>query len=155
MKRNRVSCEHCGYLTSLNDRYEFDADFQFKDLTQWYDWQKSLLEQEIAENDDYALSSKVELRLRSDGGSLTRHSGFGVCTLNKDGLTYVGTKDGETVELHYSIQKIYRLLFGAGVNFELYDGAEILFFVPEEKRSAVEWYMVSMILYDKAEQAGK
>ena len=154
-KRNRVSCEHCGYLTSLNDRYEFDADFQFKDLTQWYDWQKSLLEQEIAENDDYALSSKVELRLRSDGGSLTRHSGFGVCTLNKDGLTYVGTKDGETVELHYSIQKIYRLLFGAGVNFELYDGAEILFFVPEEKRSAVEWYMVSMILYDKAEQAGK
>jgi hypothetical protein len=44
------------------------------------------------------------------------------------------------------------LLFGAGVNFELYDGTEILFFVPKEKRSAVEWYMASMILRDEAEQ---
>ena len=36
------------------------------------------------------------------------------------------------------------------MNFELYDGAEILFFVPEEKRSAVDWYMASMILHDMA-----
>jgi len=154
-KKNQVSCEYCGYLTSVSDRYGFDADFCFDDLTQWYDWQKMLLEQEIVENKDYALSSKVELRLRGNGNGMTRHSGYGVCTLNRDGLTYVGTKDAETVELHFSIQKIYRLLFGAGVNFELYDGTEIFFFVPEEKRTAVEWYMASMILYDTAEQADK
>lgn len=154
-KKDQVSCEHCGYLTSMNDRYGFDADFRFEDLTQWYDWQKMQLEQEIAGNEDYALSSEVELRLRGNGSGLTRHSGFGVCTLNRDGLTYVGTKDGESVELHFSMQKIYRLLFGAGVNFELYDGAEIFFFVPKEKRSAVEWYMASMILRDRAEQAAQ
>ena len=154
-KKNQVSCEHCGYLTSMNDRYGFDADFRFDDLTQWYDWQKMLLEQEIAQNEDYALSSEVELRLRGDGNGLTRHSGFGVCTLNRDGLTYIGTKDGETVTLHYSLQKIYRLLFGAGVNFEIYDGTEIFFFVPKEKRSAVDWYMASMILRDRAQQAAK
>ena len=154
-KKDQVSCEHCGYLTSMNDRYGFDADFRFEDLTQWYDWQKMQLEQEFAGNEDYALSSEVELRLRGNGSGLTRHSGFGVCTLNRDGLTYVGTKDGESVELHFSMQKIYRLLFGAGVNFELYDGAEIFFFVPKEKRSAVEWYMASMILRDRAEQAAQ
>lgn len=154
-KKDQVSCEHCGYLTSMNDRYGFDADFRFEDLTQWYDWQKMQLEQEIAGNEDYALSSEVELRLRGNGNGLTRHSGFGVCTLNRDGLTYVGTKDGESVELLFSMQKIYRLLFGAGVNFELYDGAEIFFFVPKEKRSAVEWYMASMILRDRAEQAAQ
>ena len=110
-----------------------------------------LIEQEIAENEDYTLTSKVELRSRGNGNSLTRHSGFGVCTLSRDGLTYSGTKDGETVELHYSIQKIYRLLFGAGVNFEVYEGSEIMFFVPEEKRSAVDWYMTSMILYDRTQ----
>jgi ribosomal protein S27AE len=154
-KKNRVFCQHCGYLTSVNDRYGFDADFRFEDLTQWYDWQKLLLEQEIAENADYTLCSEVELRLRGNGNSMTRHSGFGVCTLNRQGLTYVGTKDGETVELHYSLQKIYRLLFGAGVNFELYDGAQILFFVPKEKRSAVQWYLASMILHSNAEQTAK
>ena len=147
-KKNGVFCEHCGYLTSVNDRYEFDEDFRFTDLRQWYDWQKQLLEQEITQNSGYVLSSKVELRLPGDGKGMTRHGGYGICTLNREGLTYSGTKDTETVELHFSIQRIYRLLFGAGENFEIYDGAQILYFVPEEKRSAVDWYMASMILYD-------
>ena len=95
------------------------------------------------------MTSQVELRLPSNGRGLTRSAGQGVCTLNRQGLTYVGTKDGETVELNFSIRRIYRLLFGAGVNFEIYNGAEILFFVPEEKRSAIDWYIASMILYDE------
>ena len=150
-KKTTVSCQHCGYLTTLDDRYGFDKDFRFENPGQWYDWQKSLLEEEILGNADYALSSKVELRLRSDGKGLTRHSGFGVCTLDREGLTYCGTRDRKEVEQRYSIQKVYRLLFGAGVNFEIYDGSEIQFFVPEEKRSAVDWYMASMILHDSAQ----
>ena len=149
-KKDKVFCEHCGYLTSLNDRYGFDDGFRFADLTQWYDWQTALLAEEIAENENFSLSSKVELRLPGTGNSLTRHGGHGVCTLTRDGLTYIGTKDGETVELHFTLQRIYRLLFGAGVNFEIYDGTQILFFVPEEKRSAVDWYLASRILHDRA-----
>lgn len=149
-EKNKIACSHCGHLTSMNDRYGFDKDFRFSDLTQWYDWQKSLLEAEIAGNSDYALTSKVELRLPGTGKGLTRHGGEGICTLNRDGLTYAGTKDGETVELHFSLQRIYRLLFGAGENFEIYDGSQILYFVPQEKRSAVDWYMASMILHDTA-----
>ena len=151
-RKNKVFCEHCGYLTAVDDRYQFDEGVQFADLRQWYDWQKQRLEGEIAENSDYALSSKVELRLPGDGKGLTRHGGHGVCTLNREGLTYTGTRDGENVELHFSIQRIYRLLFGAGENFEIYDGPQILYFVPEEKRSAVDWYMASMILHDMAEK---
>lgn len=147
-KKDKVFCQHCGYLTSVDNRYGFTGDFRFENFAQWYDWQKALLEKEIAQNEDYTLLSKVELRLPGTGKGLTRHGGFGVCTLNREGLTYSGTKDGETVNLHFSIQRIYRLLFGAGVNFEIYDGTQILFFVPEEKRSAVDWYMVSMILHD-------
>lgn len=149
-KKNKIHCEHCGYLTSMSDRYAFDEGFRFNDLAQWYDWQNECLKKEISDNADYALFSKVELRLPGTGNSLTRHGGFGTCTLNRGGLTYTGTKDGETVELHFSLQRIYRLLFGAGENFEIYDGTQILYFVPEEKRSAVEWYMASRILYDEA-----
>ena len=149
-KKDQISCEHCGYLTKLDDRYRFTDDFQFRNLAQWYDWQKALLEQEIAANENYTLSSKVELRLPGDGNRLTRYGGWGVCALNREGLTYSGTKDGEEVTLHFSLQRIYRLLFGAGENFEIYDGTQILYFVPEEKRSAVQWYMASMILHDEA-----
>lgn len=150
-KKDNIYCEKCGYLTSLDQRYGFIGDFQFQNLAQWYDWQKALLEKEIAEEENYALSSQVELRLPGDGNCLTRHSGYGVCVLNREGLTYSGTKDGETVKLHFSIRRIYRLLFGAGENFEIYDGTQILYFVPGEKRSAVQWYMASMILHDEAD----
>ena len=149
-KKNKVFCEHCGYLTSVDQRYAFTGDFQFENFAQWYDWQKNLLQHEITANEEYTLSSKVELRLPGTGKGLTRHGGQGVCTLNRQGLTYEGTKDGETVRLQFSLQRIYRLLFGAGENFEIYDGTEILYFVPEEKRSAVEWYMASMILHDES-----
>ena len=147
-KNNTVSCEICGDLTSLDQRYGFTGDFRFQNFSQWYDWQMSVLAEEIRKDPDFSLSSKVELRLPGTGSGLTRHGGWGHCTLTREGLTYSGTKDGDAVELRFSIQKIYRLLFGAGVNFEIYDGSEILYFVPEEKRSAVDWYMASMLLHD-------
>ena len=148
-KGNKVFCEKCGYLTSMDNRYSFTGDFKFKNLSQWYEWRKALLEKEISEDENYTLTSKVELRSPGDGKSLTRHAGYGVCTLNRDGLTYKGTKDGEEVTLSFPLRVVYRLLFGAGVNFEIYNGTEILFFVPEEKRSAVDWYLASMILHDE------
>lgn len=147
-KKDKVFCQHCGYLTSVDDRYAFTDDFKFKNFAQWYDWQKELLEKEILEKEDYTLTSEVDLRLPSNGKGLTRPGGKGVCTLTREGLTYTGTKDGEEVSLSFSIKKAYRLLFGAGENFEIYDGTEILYFAPKEKRSAVDWYMTSMILYD-------
>jgi len=148
-KKEKIFCDKCGYLTSLDQRYLFTGDFQFRDLTQWYDWQKERMRREIAENENFALTASVELRLPSKGRGLTRHGGNGVCTLSRDGLTYSGTKDGETVELCFPIKRIYRLLFGAGENFELYNGTEILYFVPEETRSNVDWYVASMLLYDE------
>lgn len=151
-KKDRICCEKCGYLTSLNNRYAFTGDFQFRDITQWYDWQKALLQKQILNDPDYQLVSKVELRLPSHGRGLTRHSGEGVCVLSREGLCYRGTKDNEAVELTFPLSQIYRLLFGAGVNFELYNGTQILFFVPEEKRSAVDWYLASMILYDEMQK---
>lgn len=147
-QKDKVFCEHCGYLTSLDDRYQFTGDFRFADLTQWYDWQKGLFRAEIAANPDFTLTSAVELRLPSKGRGLTRHGGYGVCTLSRSGLTYRGTKDGVETELCFPIRTIYRLLFGAGENFEIYNGTEILYFVPEEKRSSVDWYIVSALLYD-------
>ncbi len=152
-QKDKVFCKKCGYLTSLDNRYAFTGDFRFDDLTQWYDWQKELLQKEIAENREFSLVSPVELRLPSKGTGLTRSAGQGVCTLSRKGLQYSGTKDGETVELHFPIEGVYRLLFGAGENFETYKGTEIQYFVPEEKRSAVDWYMASMILYDETVKA--
>ena len=151
-KKDKIFCEKCGYLTALDNRYAFDRDFRFENLSQWYDWQKAQLQKQIGEDPDYKLFSKVQLRLPSNGRGMTRPGGEGVCTLSRKGLNYQGTKDGQAVDITFPVEQIYRLLFGAGVNFEIYNGTEILFFVPEEKRSAVDWYMASMILYDERNQ---
>lgn len=149
-----VFCQECGNLTSLDSRYQFDPDFCFENFAHWYDWQTEIIRKEIEADPDYSLSSAVELRLPSaDGKTFTRFAGRGVCTLDRNGLTYVGTRDDESYEVHFTIQRIYRLLFGAGENFEIYNGSEILYFIPDERRSAVDWYMVSRILNDMA--AGK
>ena len=112
-----------------------------------------LLEKQIKENSEFALTEEVELRLPSNGKGLTRFGGRGICSLNWEGLTYTGMKDGQQVKLNYPLQKVYRVLFGAGQNFEIDDGTEILYFVPNDKRTAVDWYMASMILYDEKADA--
>lgn len=147
-----IRCKQCGHLTSVDDRYQFAEGFQFAHFGQWYDWQVQQLEEQIRNDPDYALESKVEFRLPGEGDALTRHAGEGICRLDRNGLEYTGTKDGETVKLHFPMEQIYRLLFGAGENFEIYHFHEIHYFRPEIRQSAVEWYMASRILCDSTQK---
>ena len=152
-KGRTITCERCGHAAVMDDRYAFADAKPFANFADWYDWQRETLRREIEESEDYRLTSEVEFRLPSkDGKKTLRHAGEGVCTLTSEGLTYVGTKDGEQTEIRVPLRQIYRLLFGAGENFEVYLGSEIQYFVPTERRSAVEWYMASMILWDMAYQ---
>ena len=133
--------------TKLDNRYAFVEGKPFENFADWYTWQAEETKKEILQNPEYVLESKVELRHASiDGKEMTRHAGKGVCRLDKSGLIYKGTRDGKEVEKFFPLSQIYRLLFGAGVDFEIYEGKEIWFFVPEEKRSCVLWYVVSGLL---------
>ena len=149
-KGREIFCETCGKLTELDDRYAFTPDFLFKNFGEWYDWQKCVFEAEISKDENYSLVAEVELRLPDEKGKkLTRKAGNGVCTLNRLGFKFEGVKDNEPYVAEFSIDRAYRLLFGAGENFEIYNGSEILYFVPLEKRSCIDWYLTSMILYDR------
>lgn len=150
-KGRTVSCRTCGKLTALDARYHFTGEFRFPHFAAWFDWQKERMRREILEDTTFSLCSRVELRLPSNGKGLTRYGGAGTCYLDRSGLRYVGTKDGEQVELHFPLKQVYRLLFGAGENFETYNGNEILYFVPEVKQSAVDWYVASLLLYDETQ----
>lgn len=146
-----VACAACGCSFTLTDRYAFEENPYFENFAAWYAWQTEKIADEIERDPAYALRSKVELKMAStDGKTLLRSAGQGVCTLTRAGLTYEGTKDGEAVTLEFPIQKIYRLLFGAGEDFEVYQGKDIYYFVPEEKRACVDYYIASEILYKAA-----
>ena len=142
-----VYCEECGMRATLDRRYSFINGEPFSNIADWYDHQTEAYRRNMAEDKDFALVSKVELKHSSKDGKTTLYSaGRGVCTLNREGLTYVGTRDGEEITKHFSQQSIYRLLFGAGEDFEIYEGKEIYYFIPENKKSCVDWYIVSGLL---------
>ncbi len=149
-KGHTLRCEACNWETTLDDRYHFTEKTPFAHFADWYDWQTAQYAQEIAENADFSLSSPVVLKHSSkDGKTMLREAGAGICTLNREGLTYKGTRDGEEVEKHFPMSSIYRLLFGAGENFEIYEGKEIFYFCPAETRCCVDFYIVSKLLKEE------
>ncbi len=145
-KGHDITCSNCNMTATLDNRYAFVDKKPFENLKEWYNWQNQILKSEFS-SPKFNISSKVELRHSSvDGKSFTRHAGEGVATLDAKGLTYVGTRDGEKIEKFFPLSNIYRLLFGAGEDFEIYEGKEIWYFVPEDKRMAVTFYSASVML---------
>ena len=142
-----VFCTDCGYKVTIDNRYQFTSG-KFNNFADWYEWQKEELKKEILSNPNYELTAKVELKHQSlDGKTFMRHVGDGVCTLSAKGLTYVGSYDEEQCVIKtFPSTTVYRLLFGAGEDFEIYDGKTLYYFVPEDKRSCVIWYIASEII---------
>ena len=146
-KKRHIVCKNCGHIATLNDRYAFVDGKPFSNFAAWYDHQCEVLRCEIASDPAFSLSAKVTLKHASrDGKTALRVAGEGTCTLDRSGLTYEGTRDGESVVKHFPLSSIYRLLFGAGEDFEIYEGREIYYFIPEIPASCVEWYIVSKLL---------
>ena len=147
-KKRVLRCTCCGKETVLGDRYAFE-NAPFRDLRDWYDWQQEELEKAVAADENFALESDVELKHSSkDGKTCLRHAGEGHCRLDRTGLTYTGTDDGEEVEVHFNGNEVYRLLFGTNEDVELYRGKEIYYFIPENKRLCAKWYQCSIALKD-------
>lgn len=142
-----VSCTACGFATALDDRYGFTADAPFANFAEWYHWQVERQWEEIEVDPDFAMTTPVVLHHSSVSGKrCLRPAGEGTCTLSREGLRYVGTEDGQTVDRLFPMTSLYRVLFGAGEDFEVYDGREIWYFAPEEKRSCVDYYTASIKL---------
>jgi hypothetical protein len=148
-KKNRISCECCGLSATVDNRYAFGSDFRFENFKEWYNFQVEKYKEVLESDPDFKLTSKVTLKHSSkDGKTILRYAGQGECILDRTGLLYRGTEDGEEITKHFPIDKIYRLLFGAGENFEVYEGKEIYYFVPEIPQSSVDWYIYSKLIYD-------
>ena len=151
-KGHKVICKNCGFEREINNRYAFKNPTPFKNFSEWYSWQCGEFEKMIKEDESFSLTDSVHLKSPSvTGDTLLRISGSGICTLDRTGLKFVGRKDGEPHELFFPINSMYRLLFGAGENFEIYNGREICFFVPTDGRSAVDWYIASRIIKDETD----
>jgi len=146
-EKHTIYCEKCGFSRELDNRYAFTESAPFANFAQWYDWQKAEMEKDMLADENWKLESPVALLHASlDGHKMLREAGHGQCTLDKTGLHYSGEEDGQLIEKHFTLSEIYRLLFGAGEDFEIYEGEQIWYFRPDNRRSCVAWYMASELL---------
>lgn len=147
-----ISCSKCGMKAVLNDRYAFEGETPFKNFAEWYAWQTDEMRKQILSDPNFALESEVTLHHSSlDGKKMLRQAGTGTCRLDRNGLLYRGERDGEQIEKFFPQREIYRLLFGAGEDFEIYEGIQIWYFRPFELRSCVAWYVASGLFKEVCE----
>lgn len=143
----RVRCSACGTEDALDDRYGFiESAFGFQNFSEWYRWQVDRVCL-CVQKADFSLSTQATLRVPSrDGRTLFRTAGGGVCRIDRTGFSYRGDMDGVPFTLDVPDAADYRLLFGAGEDFELYHNRAFYYFVPPDTRACVLWYLASEAL---------
>lgn len=105
---NRIFCTACGNGATLTDTYElvpFDDSCVIPETqTAWFNMEREVIKQEI-NDESFELSEEVELGMLPDYELLKNQKtseivGKGRLTLNREGLTYKGTRNGEPFEFH-------------------------------------------------------
>ena len=105
---NKIFCVSCGNGATLTDTYElvpFNAECVIPETqTAWFNLQRMEVREEI-KDESFELSEEVDLGVLPDFELLKNQKtseivGNGKLTLNREGLTYKGTKNGEPFEFH-------------------------------------------------------
>ena len=139
---NKIYCEACGNGATLLDTYEMvpldDSCIIPETQTKWFNMQREVIKNEIA-NEDFVLSETVELGMLPDhkflsGDCTSAIVGKGQLTLDRSGLTYKGTKDGQTWEFHVESKNLptYGMCTDVSRFYTFVDG-EFVEFYPKNK----------------------
>lgn len=107
-KGNTIFCTACGNGATLTDTYElvpFDDTCVIPETqTAWFNRQREIIRAEV-EDENFCLEEEVELGVLPDYELLKNQAtseivGRGTLRLDRSGLSYTGTKNGEAFEFH-------------------------------------------------------
>lgn len=147
---NVIKCTSCGNGATLTDTYELlpldDSCVIPETQTAWFAAERAKIKQEV-ESPDFELCENVELGMLPKYELLKNQKtseivGKGKLTLNRDGLTYVGTKDGEEYNFHIEPASLptYGMCTDLSRFYTFYKGAFVEFY-PEH--SVVEKFFMA------------
>ena len=137
-KGNTIFCTECGNGATLLDTYElvpFDGDCVIPETqTAWFNRQRQIIRAEV-EAEDFCLEEEVELGVLPDYELLkdqatSRIVGRGTLRLDRTGLSYEGTKNGETWCFHIKSRDLptYGMCTDLSRFYTFVDGAFVEFY---------------------------
>ena len=150
----------CGNTITVDDRYNLrpaeGSSLPFKRIDEWYNWQRAkIAEEALAE--DFRLVYDAEYRmLITNKLRFNRFQtvGRGQVTLDRESLTYTGTKDGEDVTLTFAVSRIPSAPFaGTDGNEFYYDGIFRLFRIPDNPKLSVKVLIAIETLHNLTDPA--
>ena len=141
-KGNTIFCTACGNGATLTDTYElvpFDGECVIPETqTAWFNAQRELIRREV-EDESFVLEEQVELGMLPQYELLKNQAtsqivGKGTLRLDRSGLTYTGTKDGQPYTFHIGSRSLptYGMCTDVSRFYTFVDG-EFVEFYPEHR----------------------
>ena len=139
---NVIRCTACGNGASIDETYTMtplDETCVIPETqTQWFNMQREVVKKEVAD-ENFRLTEKVKLGMLPKQGLLKNQEtsilvGEGEITLDRTGLTYEGTRDGEAWSFHIDSKNLptYGMCTDVSRFYTFYKG-EFVEFYPENK----------------------
>jgi len=139
---NRIYCTECGNGATLTDTYElvpFDDTCVIPETqTAWFNMEREIIKAEVAD-ENFVLTETVDLGMLPDykflsGEATSEIVGKGTLTLDRSGLTYDGTRDGQPWQFHIDSRQLptYGMCTDVSRFYTFVDGQFVEFY-PEHK----------------------
>ena len=148
IKDSRMKCKCCGNEIEMDDEYQIhpvgDSYLPYRNIDEWFKDQRKEVVKELKEGDinityECDLIDIYTKKLKSDPYYIAGH---GFMTIKKDGLKYVGTRNGEEVEYNYNIASTPSFPFTPGKDNDLYFANKYNGFRPVKDNIKVVKYML-------------
>ena len=141
-KGNTIFCKECGNGATLLDTYElvpFDDSCVIPETqTAWFNQERELIRQEV-QDENFCLEEPVKLGMLPEYELLKNQAtseivGEGILRLDRTGLTYTGTKNGEPFTFHLNSKTLptYGMCTDLSRFYTFLDG-EFVEFYPEHR----------------------
>ncbi len=103
---DRIYCTECGNGAAVNEYYDLiplsEDCVIFDTPSDWYQWQRETVHEEILSNNSFRMTEKVKLGTLPDYKYLKNHAtseitGEGVIELSREGFSFAGKKNGKPI----------------------------------------------------------
>ena len=147
----RVVCKKCGFSVKVDEYYDL-VDLKGSscpsDIDQWFKWQRRCVAKQVLE-DGFEMKLKGNFytlkydKLRKSPDDRLPLSA-GELILNKEGLTFTGTLNGESADYYFKANSIYSLTFSTKGFLEFYHNNDYYMVIPEDKdQCLIKWTLAA------------
>ncbi|MBQ2713035.1 MAG: hypothetical protein IJF71_06595, partial [Clostridia bacterium] len=161
VENDTVACTHCGFRVRVDECYcltDYSGNARPLDIDVWYKWQRSCVAKTV-QDEGFEMSLSGSLcTLRTDKllkpPKNRKTEAVGKAVLSRQGLMFVGAKDGKEVQLFFEAESVYSLTFSSKGFLEFYYKDEYYMLIPdeEEKQCLIKWTLASEEIHNLTDE---